>query len=85
VTETANVARIGDDEDSLRFAGQTLSSATLVLITVTPPATAAEVAAEGATVAAAEGATVSVVVNCEKMVVGNMLLRDLKIRLAAST
>ena len=52
----------------LRFAGQTVSSSTLVLISVTlPPEDAGDAAS-----------AVTITVNCEKMVVGNMLLKDLK-------
>ena len=51
-----------------RFAGQTLSSATLVLVTVCLPDT--------------EPGTVTLRVNCEKMVVGNMLLSELRTQLS---
>lgn len=63
-----------------RFAGQTLSSDTLVLVTVTLPS-----ADDGATVAAggdSGAATIGLQVNCEKIVVSNMLLKDLKTQLA---
>ena len=48
-----------------------MSSGTLVLVTVTLPAADA-----------GDAASVALVVNCEKMVVGNMLLKDLKTQLS---
>ncbi|KAF0294122.1 AP-3 complex subunit beta-1 [Amphibalanus amphitrite] len=74
VLAAVNVAALssdtGDNERQLRFAGQTMSSGTLVLITVGLPAADA-----------GDGAAVTVTVNCEKMVVGNMLLKELKTQL----
>ncbi|XP_037079170.1 AP-3 complex subunit beta-2-like [Pollicipes pollicipes] len=71
--QALNVGRVDSDDTAgvLRFAGQTLSSDSLVLITVTLPAADA-----------AEGATIAIAVNCEKMVVGNMLLKDVKDQLS---
>ncbi|GLH02271.1 AP-3 complex subunit beta [Gryllus bimaculatus] len=63
VYEIANVAAIpGTDPSVLRFAGQTLSSKSLVLIIIK----------------ILDGEQVNVSVNCEKMVVGSMLLNEIK-------
>ncbi|XP_046400487.1 AP-3 complex subunit beta-1 [Ischnura elegans] len=63
VYEAANVASIPSmDAKILRFAGQTLSSKSLVLITVKTE----------------ENSNFSIFVNCEKMVIGSMLLNELK-------
>nr|CAD7396285.1 unnamed protein product [Timema cristinae] len=64
VFEAANVAAIPSTElDTLRFAGQTLSSKSLVLVTVKRPESAAQA---------------NISINCEKMVVGSMLLNEIK-------
>nr|CAD7410022.1 unnamed protein product [Timema poppensis] len=64
VYEAANVAAIPSTElDTLRFAGQTLSSKSLVLVTVKRPESAAQA---------------NISINCEKMVVGSMLLNEIK-------
>ncbi|XP_063229691.1 AP-3 complex subunit beta-2 [Bacillus rossius redtenbacheri] len=66
VYETANVSSISSlDPLSLRFAGQSLSSKSLVLVTVTLPG---ETAPDHVTVS----------VNCEKMVIASMLLNEIK-------
>ncbi|XP_071449577.1 AP-3 complex subunit beta-1 [Hetaerina americana] len=63
VFEAANVAAIPSlDSKILRFAGQTLSSRSLVLITVKTE----------------ENSSFSIYVNSEKMVIGSMLLNELK-------
>ncbi|KAG4069762.1 hypothetical protein HA402_003203 [Bradysia odoriphaga] len=62
IYECANVASVPSSlEKTLHFAGQTLSSQSLVLVTV-------EIGDEKATV----------MINCEKMVVGSMLLNEIK-------
>ncbi|KAL6474623.1 hypothetical protein MHYP_G00181840 [Metynnis hypsauchen] len=62
VTSTANLSRVpcGSDKES-RFAGKTVSSGSLVLVTVTRK----------------EGAGALLTVNCEKMVIGTMLVKDI--------
>lgn len=76
IFECANVASVQSNESSmLLFAGQTLSSKSLVLISV-----------EWSNVQSAANVTkdsgvppqVQVTVNCEKMVVGSMLLNEIK-------
>lgn len=67
IFETANVALVSrrdndDGKETIRFAGQTMASQSLVLITV-------ESSAAG---------QLSITVNCEKMVVGSMLLNEIK-------
>ncbi|XP_069700513.1 AP-3 complex subunit beta-1 [Periplaneta americana] len=63
VFEAANVASIpSTDAKTLRFAGQSLSSKSLALVTVK----------------ALEGDQINVSVNCEKMVIGSMLLNEIK-------
>lgn len=62
VFESANAALISSQDNVLRFAAQTLASKSLVLITVK----------------IGENDNLEVCVNCEKMVVGSMLLNDLK-------
>lgn len=67
IFETANLALIAnnntsDDRDILLFSGQTMSSQSLVLVTVERNN--------------ANGLTVTV--NCEKMVIGSMLLNEIK-------
>nr|CAD7200958.1 unnamed protein product [Timema douglasi] len=64
VYEAANVAAIPSTElDTLRFAGQTLASKSLVLVTVKRPESAAQA---------------NISINCEKMVIGSMLLNEIK-------
>ncbi|XP_076863052.1 AP-3 complex subunit beta-2 [Brachyhypopomus gauderio] len=62
VTATANLGRVpcGSDKDC-RFAGKTVSSGSLVLVTV----------------ARKEGGGAQLTVNCEKMVIGTMLMKDI--------
>uniref|UniRef100_A0A3B4DC34 AP-3 complex subunit beta n=1 Tax=Pygocentrus nattereri TaxID=42514 RepID=A0A3B4DC34_PYGNA len=62
VTSTANLSRVpcGSDKES-RFAGKTVSSGSLVLVTVTRK----------------DGAGALLTVNCEKMVIGTMLVKDI--------
>ncbi|XP_072528489.1 AP-3 complex subunit beta-2 isoform X3 [Salminus brasiliensis] len=62
VTATANLSRVpcGSEKEN-RFAGKTVSSGSLVLVTV----------------ARKEGAGVQLTVNCEKMVIGTMLVKDI--------
>ncbi|KAK4872253.1 hypothetical protein RN001_016377 [Aquatica leii] len=61
IFQTANVAPCPSANDTvLRFAGQTLTSSSLVLITLT------------------QKEQISVIVNCEKLVIGSMLLNELK-------
>jgi AP-3 complex subunit beta len=63
VFEASNVASIpSTDSKYLRFAGQTLSSKSLVLVTVMT----------------VENEQVNISVNCEKMVIGSMLLNEIK-------
>ena len=70
VYELANVLAVPSSEDgALRFAGRTLSARSLVLVTV-------RVDKEDSTRA-------EVVVNCEKMVIGGMLVKEIKTRLEA--
>lgn len=68
IFEVANVAAVNrsdaNDDQLILFAGQTMASKSLVLITVERPAD--------------NGNVVVVTVNCEKMVVGSMLLNELK-------
>lgn len=68
VFETANLGAIISTElNTFRFAGQTLSSKSLVLVTVQLDE---------------ESKTANIIVNCEKMVVGSMLLNEIKTALA---
>ncbi|KAF4094863.1 hypothetical protein G5714_023941 [Onychostoma macrolepis] len=62
VTATANLSRVpcGSDKEC-RFAGKTVSSGCLVLVTVTTK----------------EGGAAQLTVNCEKMVIGTMLVKDM--------
>uniref|UniRef100_A0A672QH14 AP-3 complex subunit beta n=1 Tax=Sinocyclocheilus grahami TaxID=75366 RepID=A0A672QH14_SINGR len=62
VTATANLSRVpcGSDKEC-RFAGKTVSSGCLVLVTVTTK----------------EGGRAQLTVNCEKMVIGTMLVKDI--------
>ncbi|XP_067292035.1 AP-3 complex subunit beta-2 isoform X2 [Pseudorasbora parva] len=62
VTATANLSRVpcGSDKEC-RFAGKTVSSGSLVLVTV----------------ATKEGGGAQLTVNCEKMVIGTMLVKDI--------
>ncbi|XP_077066281.1 AP-3 complex subunit beta-2 isoform X9 [Siphateles boraxobius] len=62
VTATANLSRVpcGSDKEC-RFAGKTVSSGCLVLVTV----------------ATKEGIGAQLTVNCEKMVIGTMLVKDI--------
>ncbi|RXN05293.1 AP-3 complex subunit beta-2 isoform X5 [Labeo rohita] len=62
VTATANLSRVpcGSDKEC-RFAGKTVSSGCLVLVTV----------------ATKEGGGAQLTVNCEKMVIGTMLVKDI--------
>ncbi|XP_016102383.1 AP-3 complex subunit beta-2-like [Sinocyclocheilus grahami] len=62
VTATANLSRVpcGSDKEC-RFAGKTVSSGCLVLVTVTTK----------------EGGGAQLTVNCEKMVIGTMLVKDI--------
>lgn len=63
IYEACNVASIpSTDTNTLRFAGQTLSSKSLVLVTVK----------------LLDGNKVNISVNCEKMVIGSMLLNEIK-------
>ncbi|XP_031419774.1 AP-3 complex subunit beta-2 isoform X1 [Clupea harengus] len=63
VTSAANVSRVpcGSDKEC-RFAGKTMTSGSLVLVTV---------------VTKADEGTVQLTVNCEKMVIGTMLVKDI--------
>lgn len=68
VFETANIGAINStDLNIYRFAGQTLSSKSLVLVTVHLDE---------------ENKSADIIVNCEKMVVGSMLLNEIKTALA---
>uniref|UniRef100_A0A671KB44 AP-3 complex subunit beta n=1 Tax=Sinocyclocheilus anshuiensis TaxID=1608454 RepID=A0A671KB44_9TELE len=62
VTATANLSRVpcGSDKEC-RFAGKTVSSGCLVLVTI----------------ATKEGGRAQLTVNCEKMVIGTMLVKDI--------
>lgn len=62
VTATANLSRVpcGSEKEN-RFAGKTVSSGSLVLVTV----------------ARKEGGGAQLTVNCEKMVIGTMLVKDI--------
>ncbi|XP_031638318.1 AP-3 complex subunit beta-2 [Contarinia nasturtii] len=66
IFETANLALIANktnsDGDILQFAGQTMSSQSVVLVTVNRDASNGT----------------SITVNCEKMVIGSMLLNEIK-------
>ncbi|XP_012259104.2 AP-3 complex subunit beta-1 [Athalia rosae] len=62
VFESSNAALISSEDNILRFAAQTLASKSLVLITIN----------------ITDNDNLEVCVNCEKMVVGSMLLNDLK-------
>ncbi|XP_046714564.1 AP-3 complex subunit beta-2 isoform X20 [Silurus meridionalis] len=62
VTATANLSRVPcGSEKECRFAGKTVSSGSLVLVTV----------------AKKEGREAQLTVNCEKMVIGTMLVKDI--------
>lgn len=64
VYSTANVAQVGSSQpETLRFAGRTISSGSDALITITKLSSSVKA---------------KVTVNCEKMVIGSMLLKDLK-------
>lgn len=65
IFEVTNVGAVqrSDDEKLLLFAGQTMSSKSLVLISVEQTS---------------NGNTISLTVNCEKMVIGSMLLNEIK-------
>ncbi|XP_034943244.1 AP-3 complex subunit beta-2 [Chelonus insularis] len=62
VYEVANLALISNEEDSLRFAAHTLTSKSLALITVK----------------LLDNQQIEISVNCEKMVIGSMLLNEIK-------
>ncbi|CAL1678012.1 unnamed protein product [Lasius platythorax] len=62
VFETANVARIPNEDEVMRFAAHTLASKSLVLITVKY----------------VDAEQLEVCVNCEKMVTGSILLNEFK-------
>ncbi|XP_018794650.1 PREDICTED: AP-3 complex subunit beta-2 [Bactrocera latifrons] len=66
IFECINVAHLpsNDSKDVLYFVGQTMNSKSLVLITLDWQA--------------AEGAHLTLVVNCEKMVIGSMVLNELR-------
>nr|XP_014087131.2 AP-3 complex subunit beta-2 [Bactrocera oleae] len=66
IFECINVAHLpsSDSKDVLYFVGQTMNSKSLVLITLDWQA--------------AEGAQLTLVVNCEKMVIGSMVLNELR-------
>ncbi|XP_039960442.1 AP-3 complex subunit beta-2 [Bactrocera tryoni] len=66
IFECINVAQLAssDSKDVLYFVGQTMNSKSLVLITLDWQA--------------AEGAHLTLVVNCEKMVIGSMVLNELR-------
>ncbi|KAJ8668815.1 hypothetical protein QAD02_000074 [Eretmocerus hayati] len=61
VLESANLAVISNDDESLRLAAQTLASKSLVLVTIKRVED-----------------DLDICVNCEKMVIGSMLLNELK-------
>ena len=65
IFEVANVASIvhSNSEDLLLFAGQTMSSKSLILVTI---------------LLQDEGQKVSLTVNCEKLVVGSILMNEIK-------
>ncbi len=68
VLEAANVVQVPSSEDGvLKFAGRTLASGALVLLRVK----------------LGEGTAAEVEINCEKIVVGSMLAKELKIKLEA--
>ncbi|XP_014213137.1 AP-3 complex subunit beta-1 [Copidosoma floridanum] len=62
VLEAANFAVISNDNETIRFAAHTLASKSLVLVTLKLE----------------EGNALEICVNCEKMVIGSMLLNELK-------
>ncbi|XP_059607688.1 AP-3 complex subunit beta-2 [Phlebotomus argentipes] len=65
ILRMANVAPVASSEERvLQFAGQTLKSKSLLLITVLPK----------------DGQEVQITVNCEKIVMGSILLNDIKSR-----
>ncbi|XP_059401960.1 AP-3 complex subunit beta-2-like isoform X6 [Carassius carassius] len=67
VTATANLSRVPCGSDKeCRFAGKTASSGCLVLVTVTTK----------------EGGGAQLTVNCEKMMIGTMLVKDLLLALS---
>lgn len=62
VFQNLNVACVGKTEDQERFCGETLASKSLVLISV----------------AAKDAEHLEIIVNCEKMVVGSIILNEMK-------
>ena len=68
IYETCNVLQVPSIDDGyLKFAGQTLSSSSLLLLLVQLSST-----------------TVTLSVNCEKIVIGNMLAKDLQVALESA-
>lgn len=63
IFQIANVARIAADGNGLLFAGQTLTSKSLILMTISPED---------------KGETASLTVNCEKVVVGSIMMTEIK-------
>ncbi|XP_018400437.1 PREDICTED: AP-3 complex subunit beta-2 [Cyphomyrmex costatus] len=62
VFETANVARVSNEDEVIRFAAHTLASKSLVLVTIK----------------FIDAGQLEVCVNCEKMVIGSILLNEFK-------
>ncbi|CAD6234241.1 GSCOCG00007677001-RA-CDS [Cotesia congregata] len=62
IIEAANLAIVSNENDFMRFAGNTLSSKSLVLVTVK----------------FLQDQQIEIIVNCEKMVIGSMLLSEIK-------
>lgn len=62
VFETANVARVFNEDEVIRFAAHTLASKSLVLVTIK----------------FIDAEQLEVCVNCEKMVIGSILLNEIK-------
>ncbi|KAL0134874.1 hypothetical protein PUN28_001570 [Cardiocondyla obscurior] len=62
VFETANVARVSNEDEIMRFAANTLASKSLVLVTIK----------------FIDAEQLEVCVNCEKMVIGSILLNEFK-------
>ncbi|CAB0043494.1 unnamed protein product [Trichogramma brassicae] len=62
IAEAANLAVVSNDDENIKLAAQTLASKSLVLVTVNTSVKD----------------NLSVCVNCEKMVIGSMLLNELK-------
>ncbi|XP_017797871.1 PREDICTED: AP-3 complex subunit beta-2 [Habropoda laboriosa] len=62
VFETANVAMISSSDEEIRFAAHTLASKSLILVTIKM----------------IENDSLMICVNCEKMVIGSILLNELK-------